>query len=50
MKEIIGIRKKIITMKEDLLSMQQQVAENAEATVYTQIIFFKRQLFKIMQE
>lgn len=50
MKEIIGIRKKIITMKEDLLRIQQQVTENAETTVYTQMTFFKRQLLITIQE
>ena len=53
MKEIVGIREKITTMKEELRSEQQQVAEKAvkksTSTLHTEMILLKRQLVTTMQ-
>ena len=53
MKEIVGIREEITTMKEDLRSEQQQVAEKAveksTSTFFTQMTLLKRQLATTMQ-
>jgi hypothetical protein len=53
MKEIVGIREEITTMKEELRSEQQLVAEKSvkksTSTLYTQMILLKRQLATTMQ-
>jgi hypothetical protein len=53
MKEIVGIREEITTMKEELRSEQQLVAEKAveksTSTLYTQMTLLKRQLATTMQ-
>ena len=53
MKEIVGIREEITTMKEEFRNEQQLVAEMAveksTSTFYTQITLLKQQLATIMQ-
>jgi paraquat-inducible protein B len=53
MKEIVGIREEITTIKEELRSEQQLVAEKAveksTSTLYTQMTLLKRQLATTMQ-
>jgi hypothetical protein len=53
MKKIVDIREEITTMKEELRSEQQLVAEKAmkksTSTLYTQITLLKRQLATTMQ-
>jgi capsule polysaccharide export protein KpsE/RkpR len=53
MKKIVGIREDITTMKEELRSDQQQIAEKAaeksRSTLYTQMTLLKRQLATTMQ-
>jgi predicted nucleic acid-binding Zn-ribbon protein len=53
MKEIVGIREEISTMKEELRSEQQQIAkkaaERSTSTLNTQMTLLKRQLATTMQ-
>ena len=53
MKEIVGIREEITTMKEELRSKQIQIAEKivekSTSTLFTQMTLLKRQLATTMQ-
>ena len=53
MKEIVGIKEEITTMKEELRSEQQLIAEKAveksTSTLHTQMTLLKRQLATTMQ-